>query len=94
MCTIDGNGNCKHNMAIDEEGGQEIPLCTFQSIGKLAADLLHGDSRRRDRRYVEHQSIDGIKVDMDDGDDGDDGDHKSKTIMNKKSSPIYRHDSR
>ena len=31
---------------------------------------------------------------MDDGDDGDDGDHKGKTIMNKKSSPIYRHDSR
>ena len=91
MCTIDGNGNCNDNMAIDEEGEQENPLCTFQSIGKLAADLLYGELRRRDRRKVEHQSIDDINGDMDDGDDGD---HKGKTIMNKKSSPIYRHDSR
>ena len=36
-------------------------------------------------------SVDDINGDMDDGDDGD---HKGKTIMNKKSSPIYRHDSR
>ena len=50
MCTIDGNGNCNDNMAIDEEGGQENPLCTFQSIGKLAADLLHGELRRRGKR--------------------------------------------
>ena len=36
-------------MAIDEEGEQENPLCTFQSIGKLAADLLHGESRNEEK---------------------------------------------